>query len=126
MTERSTTARHAMPAGKIEVMPQAIASIAAHAALSSPGVVSLARPVLSDDQPARLGKQTHQRGVEVQLQNGEVTVDVYLVLAYGARIAEVAQQVQTNVQQALEHALGTATVHVGVRVQGLELPKNER
>ena len=52
-------------------------------------------------QPDRWG-----RGVEVQVHDGQVVVDLYVIIQYGTRISEVAHGVMNSVKYALEQALG--------------------
>jgi uncharacterized alkaline shock family protein YloU len=98
------------PAGRIEVLPRAIAAIAARAAADTPGVAALARV------PGATGRR---RGAEVRLRGDQVVIDVYVLVQYGARIAEVASAARERVSAAVELALGQPPDEVHVRVQGL-------
>jgi uncharacterized alkaline shock family protein YloU len=106
------TAKHSggAPAGRIEVLPQAIATIAARAAAATPGVVALARV------PGDTGRR---RGAEVRLRGDAVVIDVYVLVQYGAPIAEVASAARERVRADVELALGQPPDEVHVRVQGL-------
>jgi uncharacterized alkaline shock family protein YloU len=115
------TAPAADQAGKIEVSPRAIAHLASRAAQRSYGVVGLAsrhaRPGLAE----LLRREEISKGVDVAFDNGQVVVDLYVVLEYGVRISEVARNIMSNVKFALETSLGVPVVYVNVNVQGIRV-----
>ena len=117
--QRAETAPEAE--GKIEVSPRAIAHLASRAAQRSYGVVGLAsrhaRPGLAE----LLRREEISKGVDVGFDNGQVVVDLYVVLEYGVRISEVARNIMSNVKFALESSLGVPVVHVNVNVQGIRV-----
>jgi uncharacterized alkaline shock family protein YloU len=67
---------------------------------------------------------TH-RGVNVRVLDGgpglEIAVELYVVVEYGTRISEVAQNVMESVKFAVEQAVGMRVAHVNVHVQGLRV-----
>jgi len=108
--------------GRIEVSSQAVASIAGDAVLRSYGVVGMANKNLIGGLADLLQPERWGRGVGVQVRNGGISVDLYVVIQYGTRISEVANGVITNVKYALEQALGVPVAEVNVHVQGLRVP----
>ena len=111
--------RRQLPTGKIEVMPRAIATIAARAVGQSFGVVGMAPHTLREGVAQVLHQQDAHKGVEVRIVGDELEIDLYVIMAYGTRIAEVARNVQENVRYAVERALDQPIARVNVRVQGL-------
>jgi uncharacterized alkaline shock family protein YloU len=102
--------------GKIEISPEAIASLANHAVLKSYGVVGMASPHL----PQFLTRES-KRGVEVRMKDGAIVIDLYVIVEYGTRISEVAHNIMGNVEFAVEKALGVPVAEVNVHVQGLRV-----
>lgn len=106
--------------GPIEVSAKAIASIASNAVLTSYGVVGTATrnvasgiaEILSRDRPP---------GVIVSVKKGDITIDVYVVIEYGTRIAVVARSVMSVVKYSVEQALGMPVRAVNVHVEGLRI-----
>ncbi len=118
MIYKKNAAQLDMPAGKIEVRPQAIARVAACAAARVEGVVGLVRRLPTEVTVPVLTEEHLHHGVEVRIYDGDVRVDVYVVLRYGAPLAEIAQHVEHAVRAAGELAL-EQPVAVRVRVQGV-------
>lgn len=113
--------RRQLPMGKIEVAPRAIATIAACAVGRSYGVVGMAPHTLREGVAQVLRQEDAHKGVEVRIGNDEIAIDLYVIMEYGIRIAEVARNVQENVRYAVEQALGMPVARVNVRVQGLRM-----
>ena len=105
--------------GKVEVSPTAIASLASQAVLESYGVVGMARKDLASGLVEILQPAGHRRGVDVQLEPDKIVIDLYVVMEYGTRIAEVARNIQSVVKYTIERALGVPVEAVNVHVQDL-------
>lgn len=110
--------------GRIEISPQAIATLAGEAVLRCYGVVGMANKNLIDGIADLLQPERWNRGVDVHVREGAVVVDLYVVIQYGTRISEVAHGVMHQVKYALEQALGVPVAQVNVHVQGLRMPTN--
>jgi uncharacterized alkaline shock family protein YloU len=112
-------------AGRIEISPQAIATLAGEAVLRCYGVVGMANKNLIDGIADLLAPDRWGRGVDVHVRDGKVSVDLYVIVQYGTRISEVAHGVMHGVQYALEQALGVPVAEVNVHVQGLRMPNGD-
>jgi uncharacterized alkaline shock family protein YloU len=112
-------------AGRIEISPQAIATLAGEAVLRCYGVVGMANKNLIDGIADLLAPDRWGRGVDVRVREGQITVDLYVIVQYGTRISEVAHGVMHGVQYALEQALGVPVAEVNVHVQGLRMPNGD-
>lgn len=108
-----------LPQGTIEVAPRAIASLVAHAVTRSYGVIGMAPARLRDYAGQVLRKEDQHRGIDVHIGKGKITIDIYIVVAYGTRISEVAQQVIATVSYTLERSLGMPVAAINVHVQGV-------
>jgi uncharacterized alkaline shock family protein YloU len=107
--------------GKIEVSPHAIASIAGQAVLECYGVVGMAPRHPRDDFAEILPGANFRRGVDVRFVEGEITIDLYVVIEYGTRVSEVAQGIKNRVKFTVERATGLPVSDVNVHVQGLRV-----
>ncbi len=107
--------------GKIEVSQRAIASIAADAVLRSYGVVGMASVRLKDGLAEILRREQQDRGVAVSVKDGEVVIDLYVVVEYGTRVSEVGRNIAQTVKFAVERAIGVPVARVNVNVQGLRV-----
>ena len=107
--------------GRIEVSPAAIAGLAGAAVLECYGVVGMSRPRLYSCLAEALQRDHHRRGVEVRVVDQKIVIDLYVVLEYGVRISEVAQNIMESVKFRVEKALSVPIEEVNVHVQGLRV-----
>lgn len=107
--------------GRIEVSQRAIASIAADAALRSYGVIGMATSRLKDGLAEILRREQQDRGVAVRLEDGQIVIDLYVVVEYGTRVSEVGRNIAQAVKFAVERATGVPVAKVNVNVQGLRV-----
>ena len=106
---------------KIEVSPRAISHLASRAAQRSYGVVGLASRHARPGWAELLRRDEVYKGVEVAINDGQVVIDLYVVIEYGTRISEVARNIMSNSKFAVEAALGVNVVQVNVNVQGIRV-----
>lgn len=107
--------------GTIEISYTAIASIASQAVLESYGVVGMASKSFKDGLVQLLSPSASHRGVDVHLVDGQIAVDLYVIIEYGTRISEVAYNLMSAVKFHVEKALGTPVAQVNVHVRGLRV-----
>ena len=112
------------PLGLINISPNAVAMVAGIAAMQCFGVVGMAFRTLQDGISDLLNaKDNLTRGIEVVIEDEQVFVDLYIIVEYGVRIQEVANNVIENVKYAIENQLGLQISKVNVIVQGVRITK---
>lgn len=111
------------PRGRIEVSPQAIATVAGRAVADSYGVVGIAarHPRLATVE--LLPPESYHRGVYVRFMRDHIIIDLYVVLEHGLRITTIAHNIMANVKFAVERTLGLRVVRVNVNVQALRISR---
>lgn len=107
--------------GKIHISDLVIATVAGIAATECYGLVGMASRNVGDGLTELLGREHFDRGVEVQLDQENVTINLYVVVEYGVNIAEVARNVMERVKHSVESLLGLSVVRVNVHVQGVRV-----
>ena len=109
---------HPLP-GHALITTRAVAELVQHAAATSYGVVAFADPDLVSALLTRLGRRV--RGLRVRIAP-TLDVELFIRVAFGVPIAEVASNVEAAVRYAVVQALGrdidALTIHVdGVLVR---------
>jgi uncharacterized alkaline shock family protein YloU len=110
--------------GTIHISPNALATIAYHATLTSYGVVDLAPKDLAEGISTTLTKEP-AHGVAVHYNGEEIDIDVHIIIEYGTRITSVAASVANAVRYQVEKAMGMTVHNVNVHVQGLHVSYSE-
>ena len=110
--------------GRIEVSPQAVATVASQAVLRSYGIVGLAPKNMMDGIANAIARDP-RKGIELRFDGEQVKIDLYVIVEYGMRISAVARSVSEAVRFHLEHDLGLAVGEVNVHVQGLRVSNTD-
>jgi uncharacterized alkaline shock family protein YloU len=110
--------------GRIEVSPTAIASLSSQAVLESYGVVGMATKDLASGLVEILQPSSHRRGVDIDIDDDRIVIDLYVVIEYGTPIAVVARNIQSGVKYTVERALGVPVAAVNVHVQDLRVSED--
>src|SRR3989440_11575891 len=107
------------PLGKIEVLPNAIHTIAMQATSECYGVVGLTAPRLHNGQAVLLPSEQSNQGIQVRVVNQQIIVEEYVALEYGLRMSEIAHNIMSSVKFSIEKMLGVPVAQVNVNIQGL-------
>ena len=65
------------------------------------------------------GKKNYTKGVKVDVDEKTAKIDVNIIVEYGARIPDVAFEIQTKVKKSVETMTGLKVSEVNVNVQGV-------
>ena len=110
--------------GNIRIADEVVKTIAAKAAGDVEGVYKLAGGVV-DEVSKMLGKKRPTNGVKVEVGEVECSIEVYLVIKYGYKIPEVAEEVQKAVLEEVSNLTGLKVVEVNVYVQNVRMEETE-
>jgi uncharacterized alkaline shock family protein YloU len=109
--------------GRITISPEAIAQIVGRVAAECYGVVgmSLRAPGPARERVTRLmPKGKPLRGIVVRNADGAVAIELYVVVAYGLNLAEVAATVRSQVAYEVERLTGLRVAAVDVHIQDVK------
>lgn len=110
--------------GKVMIAPNVLVTIVQKTATSVPGVDQLHDSVPSVKR--LLGLHTAGQGVEVEVADDQVAVDVYLVARRETDLLQMGRQLQRDVTRAIEDIVGMDVRAVNVHVEDVatELPQD--
>ncbi|MDT0966450.1 Asp23/Gls24 family envelope stress response protein [Staphylococcus pseudintermedius] len=106
--------------GSIDISNEVIASIVGGKAVECYGIVGMvSRQQVRDGIAEILGHENYAKGIVVREDNGVLDVDMHIIVSYGVKISEVAQNVQSTVKYTLENTLKLKVNSVNIFVQGV-------
>lgn len=112
--------------GCIHISEDVLAVTAAAAALEVENVGALAGNLGGDIVELLAGKKNLSRGVRVGVTEGSVSVDISVLVKYGASVQQTAKAVQDAVAVAIENASGLNVEGVNVHVAGVTLDRSKK
>ena len=102
----------------IKISNEAVATYAGIAVSEVRGVYSMSGGFAGITE-ALSGKKNLAKGIKVDVGEKEAKIDVNIIVEYGARIPEVAFEIQTRVKKSVENMTGLKVLEVNVHVQGV-------
>ena len=105
--------------GNVKISDEVIASCVRTAAKRVSGMYDFSGGL----RVPKLGKDP-MKGIKIS-QNDGLVIDVHIIVNYGAKIPEVAWDVQENVKSEVENMLSMEVTAVNIHVQGVHFP-NEK
>lgn len=116
---------------EIKIADDVVSVIAGKAVSEISGVAGMAGGFAGGISEVFSGKKNLSKGIKVDVGEKEVKIDVNIIVEYGARIPDIAFEIQNRVKKAVETMTGLTVTSVNVHVQGVNIseekeePKNE-
>ena len=102
----------------VKISNDVIATIAGTVVSQVQGVYSTAGGISE-----LFGKKSATKGIKVDSTEGDIKIDVNIVVEYGVRIPDVAFEIQNKVKKAIETMTGLNVSNVNIHIQGINIPE---
>jgi uncharacterized alkaline shock family protein YloU len=111
--------------GTVTIAPGVLVTIARLTTLAVPGVTRMGQaPTPGANRLLR--RETVEDGVRILVDDGTVSVGLYLIVERNVNMRQLGQQVQTDVTRAIQDMVGMSVREVNVHIQNVEmLPAEE-
>lgn len=110
--------------GAVQIADDVVAMIASLAATEVEGVSSMIGNI-TNELMSKVGMKSLTKGVKVDVLEGNVTVDLALIMEYGYNIPVTCQKVQAKVKAAIENMTGLTCTDVNIRIAGVNMKKDK-
>ena len=107
----------------IKIASDVIAVIAGVAVSEVEGVYGMAGGFAGGITEVLKGKKNLAKGIKVETENNKAKIDVNIIVEYGARIPDVAFEIQNKVKKSVEDMTGLKVEEVNVHIQGVNTQK---
>lgn len=104
--------------GEVKIADEVIAIIAGISATEVEGVDSMVGG-WSGEIISKMGLKNLSRGVKLEINDGQVSVDLTLNIKYGYAIPKVSAKVQEKVAQAIENMTGLSVLDINIKIAGV-------
>lgn len=109
----------------IKIADDVVATIAGKAVMEVNGVYSMFGGFAGGISEV-FGKKNYTKGIKVDNTEKGLKIDVNIIVEYGARIPDVAYEIQNRVKKAIENMTGLTLEEVNVHIQGVNTePQNK-
>lgn len=111
---------------EIKIADDVVSIIAGKAVSEISGVAGMVGGFAGGISEVFSGKKNLSKGIKVDVGEKEVKIDVNIIVEYGARIPDVAFEIQNRVKKAVETMTGLNVSSVNVHVQGVNIPEDKK
>ncbi len=115
-----------MSKSKLNISEDVVSTIAGVAAMECFGVVGMSTRNLKEGITELLRKDNVHKGIDISILENKVIVTLFIVVAYGVKISEVAQNIQEKVKFSIENMTGMEVESVNVNVTGVRPDSEEQ
>ena len=107
--------------GSIVIDPNVIATYAGSVAVECFGIVGMAIVSMKDGLVHLLKKDSITRGINVSLEDNELTIDFHVIVAYGISISTVSDNLIETVKYKVESFTGMKIKKINIYVEGVRV-----
>jgi uncharacterized alkaline shock family protein YloU len=104
--------------GTVRIAPSVLATIVQSATLGVEGVIRMGDT--SSASLSRIFSRTENEGVKIEVVEGQVRADLYVIVNKNANMAQVGKQVQADVSRAIRLMVGMPVEQINVYIQNVE------
>ncbi len=108
-------------AGEVSISNDVIADYAGSAAIECFGIVGMASLNVISGLATLLKRDSLKKGVEITIENNEITAKLHIIVAYGVSISAVADNLIENVTYKIEEFTGMKVSKIYVYVEGVRV-----
>ena len=109
--------------GTIYIDADVVAKIAGKAAMECYGLVGMASKNKSTGIVELLQTSTNGKGIRVEISEGLLSVELFVIIQYGTKISVVADNIINRVKYYVESQTGLKVTNIDINVQGVRVQK---
>ena len=111
--------------GNVRISLEVVSTIAGIATSEIEGVAGMYGTFAGGIAEMLGAKRSPSKGVKVDMDGENVTIDLYIVAQYGVRIPELAWEIQENVKNNVETMTGLNVLKVNIHIEGVSFDKEK-
>ena len=107
--------------GLITISEDVLLKVAGYAALECNGIVAMSSKRAKDGFVEWLGKENLTKGVQVNITEAGIDIDLFIIVEYGISIVEVCNIIKSQVCYKIENMTGAKVRRVNISVEGIRV-----
>ena len=110
--------------GHVSISDDVISTVAGGTAVSCYGIIGMAsKNQVKDGITEILRKENYAKGIKVKKDEDKLVIDLYIIVMYGTKISEIANNVQSSVKYQIEKTLGVQVDEINIYIHGIKVKK---
>ena len=107
--------------GLITISEDVLLKVAGYAALECYGIVAMSSKRAKDGFVEWLGKENLTKGVQVNITDAGIDIDLFIIVEYVISIVEVCNIIKSQVCYKIENMTGAKVRRVNISVEGIRV-----
>ena len=107
--------------GLITISEDVLLKVAGYAGLECYGIVAMSSKRAKDGFVEWLGKENLTKGVQVNITEAGIDIDLFIIVEYGISIVEVCNIIKSQVCYKIENMTGAKVRRVNISVEGIRV-----
>ena len=107
--------------GLITISEDVLLKVAGYAALECYGIVAMSSKRAKDGFVEWLGRENLTKGVQVNVTDAGIDIDLFIIVEYGISIVEVCNIIKSQVCYKIENMTGARVRKVNISVEGIRV-----
>ena len=107
--------------GLITISEDVLLKVAGYAALECYGIAAMSSKRAKDGFVEWLGKENLTKGVQVNITEAGIDIDLFIIVEYGISIVEVCNIIKSQVCYKIENMTGAKVRRVNISVEGIRV-----
>ena len=107
--------------GLITISEDVLLKVAGYAALECYGIVAMSSKRAKDGFVEWLGKENLTKGVQGNITEAGIDIDLFIIVEYGISIVEVCNIIKSQVCYKIENMTGAKVRRVNISVEGIRV-----
>ena len=107
--------------GLITISEDVLLKVAGYAALECYGIVAMSSKRAKDGFVEWLGKENLTKGVQVNITEAGIDIDLFIIVEYGISIVEVCNIIKSQVCYKIVNMTGAKVRRVNISVEGIRV-----
>jgi len=107
--------------GYINYSDDFLANIVGLSTMECYGVVGMAKKNATDGLWELMKGENFSKGVKIKFKDNEISIELYIIVEYGTKISEIANNIIQKIKYNLENMTGLKVSTITVNVQGVRV-----
>ena len=107
--------------GTVYIAEDVMLKVVGYAALECYGIVAMSSKRAKDGFVEWLGKENLTKGVQVNITEAGIDIDLFIIVEYGISIVEVCNIIKSQVCYKIENMTGAKVRRVNISVEGIRV-----
>jgi len=107
--------------GLITISEDVLLKVAGYAALECYGIVAMSSKRAKDGFVEWLGRENLTKGVQINITDEGIDIDLFIIVEYGISIVEVCKIIKSQVCYKIENMTGARVRRVNISVEGIRV-----